>query len=152
MTSITAPRISQIRAYHPVAAGALGAVVYAAAMAAGEAFDLNADTSTAGTSAGEWMLTGLIALVGLGIGVGVGLLGWVGSPSRLSRTALGLAIAAAVLFVAFWSGWPSVFSAVAVGLALEHRRRIGSFATSTGVTAGLGIVTFVAIAYLCVTG
>lgn len=137
---------------HPVATGSLGLLVYAAAMAAGEAFDLNADPDNVGTSAGEWATTGLIALAGLAIGIVVGLRAWAGSPSRLSRTALGLAIASAVLFVAFWSGWPSIFSAVAVGLALEHRRRIGSIATGTAVAAGLGAVTFVFMAFVCVTG
>jgi hypothetical protein len=152
MTSITAPRATRVSPRHPAVTGAVGIVVYAASMAAGEAFDLNADTSTAGTSAGEWAGTGLIALVGLAIGAGVGLRGWVGSPSRLSRTAIGLAVASALLFVVFWSGWPSVFSAVAVGLALEHRRRIGSFAPVTAVAAGLGAVAFVAMVFLCVTG
>jgi hypothetical protein len=41
---------------------------------------------------------------------------------------------------------------VAVGLALEHRRRIGSFATSTAVAAGLGALVFVAMTFFCVIG
>ena len=135
---------------HPVFTGVIGAVVFGAAMASGEAFDLN--KGDGGTSASEWGVTALIALVGLAIGVGIGLRGWGGSPTRLSRTALGLSIAGAVLFIAFWSGWTSVFSAVAIGLALEHRRRIGSFGPSTAIAAGLGVLTFVATAYICVTG
>lgn len=152
MTTTTAPTTVRPSLRHPAVAGALGLGTYAAAMAAGEAFDLNADTGGNGTSAGEWAVTGLIALAGLAIGVAVGLRGWAGPPTRLARTALGLAIASAVLFVAFWSGWPSIFSAVAVGLAVEHARRIGSFGPATGIAAGLGTVAFAAMAFLCVTG
>lgn len=137
---------------HPVVSGVLGVVVFAAAMVAGEAFDLNRDTSDAGTSAGEWLATAGIAAVGLAIGLAFGVRAWAGDIKRLSRTALGLAIAGAVLFIAFWSGWPSVFSAVAVGLALEHRRRIGSFAPSAAIATGLGVLAFLATAYICVTG
>jgi hypothetical protein len=152
MTTTTAPTTTRPSPRHPAATATFGVVTYAAAMAAGEAFGLNADTGGNGASTGEWAVTGLIALAGVAIGVVVGLRGWAGSPTRLSRTALGLAIASAVLFIAFWSGWPSVFSAVAVGLAVEHRRRIGSFAPSSAVAAGLGTVAFVAMAFLCVTG
>lgn len=151
MSTITAPATAHPSPVHPITTGIFGVAVYAAAMATGVLFDLNADGDSA-TSTGEWALTGVIALVGLAIGVVTGLRGWAGSPTRLSRTALGLAIASAVLFVVFWSGWPSVFSAVAVGLALEHRRRIGSFATSTVAAGGLGALVFVATALLCVTG
>ncbi|MGA8851909.1 MAG: hypothetical protein WB508_09335 [Aeromicrobium sp.] len=135
---------------HPTLAGLLGLGVYVAAMVAGEAFGLNADSS--GTSAGQWAITGLIAVAGLAIGVAFGLRGWTGATQRLARIALGLALASAVLFMAFWSGWPSVFSAVAVGLALEHRRRIGSLDLSVGVAAGLGTLVFVATAIVCVIG
>jgi hypothetical protein len=117
MSTMSASTTTHSNPRHPLATGSLGLLVYAAAMAAGEAFDLNADTDNVGTSAGEWAITGLIALAGLAIGIVVGLRGWAGSPTRLARTAIGLAIASAVLFVAFWSGWPSIFSAVAVGLA-----------------------------------
>ncbi len=137
---------------HPVAAGVIGAGTFGLAMVAGDVWGLNKDDDVVAVSASEWLITVGIALVGLAIGVGLGLRAWRGAVSRLSRTALGLAIAGAVTFVAFWSGWPSVFSAVAVGLALEHRRRIGSFSTSTGIAAALGVLTFVATAYICVTG
>ncbi len=137
---------------HPAAAGVVGAVTFGLAMVAGDVFDLNKDDDTVAVTASEWLITGGIALVGLAIGVGLGLRAWHGDATRLSRTALGLAIAGGVTFVAFWSGWPSVFSAVAVGLALEHRRRIGSFSTSTGIAVALGVITFVATAFICVTG
>lgn len=149
MTTTSAPATARPSPLHPAATAVTGVLTFAAAMAAGEVFDLNAGGDT---SAGEWAVAGLIAVVGVAIGIAVGLRGWTGSPTRLSRTALGLAIAGAVLFVVFWSGWPSVFSAVAVGLALEHRRRLGSFAPSTAIAAGLGAVAFVAVAILCVTG
>lgn len=136
--------------WHPAAAGTFGFVTYAAALAAGETFGLNAAGND--TSAGDWAGTGLIALVGLAIGVTIGLRGWAGPPSRLARIALGLAIAGAALFVVFWSGWPSVFGAVAVGLAVDHRRRIGSFAPSTAIAAGLGALAFLAATFLCVIG
>jgi hypothetical protein len=151
MRTITAPAATHLSPLHPIRTGILGVVVYAVAMATGELYDLNADADSA-TSADQWVVTGAVALVGLAVGYVIGLGGWAGSPTRLSRTALGLAIVSAALFVVFWSGWPSVFSAVAVGLALEHRRRIGSFATSTAVAAGLGALVFVAMTFFCVTG
>lgn len=151
-TTTTSSWTTGLGPLHPFLTGTVGLAVYAAAMASGEVFDLNADPDNVATSAGEWIVTGLIAAVGLGVGLAVGLRAWSGDPTRLSRSALGLAIGSAVLFVAFWSGWPSVFSAVAVGLALEHRRRIGSFGPGTAVATGLGVVAFVATAFACVTG
>jgi hypothetical protein len=151
MSITTAAATTHHSALHPIRIGILGVVVYGVSMAIGELFDLNADGNSA-TSADQWVVTGAVVLVGLAIGVVIGVHGWAGSPTRLSRTALGLAVVSAVLFVVFWSGWPSVFSAVAVGLALEHRRRVGSFATSTAVAAGLGALVFVAMAFFCVTG
>ncbi len=151
-TSTHTPTRAGFGPLHPVVTGMLGLIAFGAAMAAGEAFDLNSDTSDAATSAGEWLATAGIAVVGLAIGLGFGLRAWAGDVQRLSRTALGLAIAGAALFVVFWSGWPSVFSAVAVGLALEHRRRIGSFAPISAIAVGLGVLAFLATGYVCVTG
>jgi hypothetical protein len=131
----------------------VGAVTCAAALAVGEVFDLNADPGgDTNTSASQWLLTGGIIAVGLLIGFMQGRWAWAGDVRRVTRTALGLAIASAVLFVAFWSGWPSVFSAVAVGLALEQRRRIGSFSPATAIATGLGVLVFVATAVVCVLG
>lgn len=137
---------------HPVAAGVVGAAAFGLAMIAGDVFDLNKDDDTVATTASDWLVPGGLALLGLAVGVALGLRAWRGDVTRLSRTALGLAIAGAVTFVAFWSGWPSVFSAVAFGLALEHRRRIGSFSASTGIAAGISLVTFVVTAFVCVVG
>lgn len=137
---------------HPVAAGLVGATTFGLAMTTGEVFDLNKGDDSVGVGITEWLITGGLALVGLAIAVGVGLHAWRGDATRVSRTALGLAIAGAATFVVFWSGWPSAFSAVAFGLALEHRRRVGSFSLSSGTAAALGALAFVATAYICVTG
>jgi len=75
-----------------------------------------------------------------------------GSPRRLAATALGLSIAAAATYVAFWSGWPHVFGAVAVVLAIEYRRRVGSFAPTTIIALSLGAIALVAAAITCVFG
>ncbi|HEY0905135.1 MAG TPA: hypothetical protein VGE14_14705 [Marmoricola sp.] len=138
---------------HPALTAPLGAFTCAAALAAGELFDLNADPGgDTNTSSSEWLVTGGIIVVGLLIGYVLGRRAWAGNLQRLSRTAVGLAIASAVLFVAFWSGWPSVFSAVAIGLALEHRRRVGSFSPATAIAVGLGVLAFGATAVVCVIG
>lgn len=137
---------------HPFVTGAVGAITFAAAMFAGEAFDLNRSGDGASMSTTEWLVTAGLAVVGLVVGVAVGLRGWKGDPARLSTYALGLSLAAAATFVVFWSGWPSVLSAVAVGLAVEHRRRVGSFSPSTAIASGLGVLAFLATAYICVTG
>lgn len=155
MTTITQHSVSTTGSFHPIRTAAFGVLAFAGAMVAGDAFDLNKDYGNGTgltTTASEWLVTAAIAAVGLAVGVALGLRAWNGDAARLSKYALGLSVASAVTFVAFWSGWPSVFSAVAVGLALEHRRRIGSFATSTAIAAGLGVIAFVATAYICVTG
>lgn len=151
-TTATRPTTVQSPA-HPLVAGPIGTLVFAAAMAVGEVFELNADTGgDTNSSLSEWLVTGGLAVVGLAIAVTLGIRAWQGDPARLAKYSLGLAIAGAVTFVAFWSGWPSAFSAVAVGLALENRRRIGSFGPATGIAAGLGVLAFLATAYICVTG
>jgi hypothetical protein len=137
----------------PLAAAGVGAVTFAAAMTAGEVFDLNADSADApGTSTSEVMAyAGIVLVAGI---VAVGLAVWAlgGTPRRVSATALGLAIAAAATFVAFWSGWPLVYGAVAVFLALEHRRRVGGFSGASATALGLGATAFVAAAVFCVIG
>lgn len=138
---------------HPFVTGPIGAVTFAAAMVVGDAFDLNKDRASGFTmSATEMLVTAGLGLVGLVIGVALGQRAWRGDTGRLSKYAVGLAIAGALTFIAFWSGWPSVFSAVAVGLAWEHRRRIGSFSPASAIAAGLGVLAFLATAYICVTG
>jgi hypothetical protein len=152
-TIATSRKTVSLSPRHPAVTGPVGALTTAAALAAGEAFDLNADPGgNTATSASEWLVTGGIIAVGLLIGVQLGRWAWAGDVRRITRTALGLAIASAVLFIAFWSGWPTVFSAVAIGLSLEQRRRIGSFSPATVIATGLGGLAFVAASVLCVTG
>ena len=138
---------------HPLIAAATGAVTFGVTMIAGDVFDLNTDSDTGPATSG-WEIALYVGLVvaAMLIAVWLGLRARAGSPRRLSRTALGLAIAAAVTYVAFWSGWPQVFGAVAVVLAVEHRRRVGSFSAATLTALILGAIAFIAAAFTCVLG
>jgi hypothetical protein len=138
---------------HPLIAAATGAVTFGLTMTAGDAFGINSDPDggPATTVLEIALYVGLVAAAIL-IAVWLGLRARAGSPSRLSGTALGLAIASAATFVAFWSGWPHVFGAVAVALAIEHRRRVGSFSAATVTALVLGAIAFVASAVTCVIG
>lgn len=151
--SITTTTSHRIDVLHPVIAATAGAITFGLAMWAGEVFDLNSDSETGpATSSSEIALyVGLVAAAIL-IAVWLGLRARAGSPSRLSSTALGLAIASAATFVAFWSGWPQVFGAVAVALAVEHRRRVGSYSAATLTALVLGAIAFVASAVTCLLG
>jgi hypothetical protein len=149
-TITTTPR--RIDILHPLVAALTGAATFGLAMTAGELFDLNADPDGPATSSGE--VAAYIGLVAAAVAIAVwlGLRARAGSPRRLSATALGLAIAAAVTVVVFWSGWPHVFGAVAVVLAVEHRRRVGSFSVTTMAALALGATALVAAAYVCLVG
>jgi hypothetical protein len=143
----------RIDVLHPLIAATTGAVTFGLAMIAGDVFDLNTDSDT-GPATSVWeiaLYVGLVAAAML-IAVWLGLRARAGSPGGLSATALGLAIAAAATFVAFWSGWPQVFGAVAVALAVEHRRRVGSFSAATLTALVLGAIAFIAAAVTCVFG
>jgi hypothetical protein len=138
---------------HPLVAATTGAVAFGLTMTAGEVFDLNADSAgRAATSMLEIALYVGLVVAAIAITSWLGLRARAGSPSRLSATALGLAIASAALYVGFWSGWPHVFGAVAVELAIEHRRRVGSFSAATLTALGLGAIAFIASAVTCVLG
>jgi hypothetical protein len=138
---------------HPVIAAATGAVTFGLTMIAGDVFDLNTDSDTGpATSGWEIALYVGIVVAAMLIAAWLGLRARAGSPRRLSATALGLAIAAAVTYVAFWSGWPQVFGAVAVVLAVEHRRRVGSFSAATLTALILGAIAFIAAAITCLFG
>jgi hypothetical protein len=93
-----------------------------------------------------------VSTVGVAIAVWAGRRAWSGQPARLARTALILAVVAAVTIPAFWTGWPNVFGAVAVGLALESRRRVGSLGAAAGTALILGSVAFVAGTVACALG
>jgi hypothetical protein len=143
----------RIDVLHPLVAATAGALTFALAMTAGEVFDLNADAGRGpATSWGEIAAYVGMVLAAMLVAVWLGLRARDGSPKRLQATALGLAIAAAVLFVAFWSGWPQIFGAVAVVLALEHRRRVGSFSPASVAALVVGAVALVASAIICVLG
>lgn len=151
-TLITSPA-RRLDLLHPLVGAATGAAVFALTMTSGDLFDLNADphegpaTSLAEIGAYAGLVLGAVL-----IAVWLGARALAGSPRRLSATALGLAVASAVTFVAFWSGWPHVYGAVAVALALEYRRRVGSFSGPTLTALILGTVAFLAAATICVLG
>ena len=135
-----------------VAAGLAGAVVFGLSMAAGVAFDLNADGGDTPFEWSELWFYIVSPLVALALAVWLGRRALDGTPQRLARTALGLGIAAVATVVVFWTGWPLVFGAVATALGLEHRRRVGSFATAAAVAAALGTLALIVGAFICVTG
>ncbi|MFC4786811.1 hypothetical protein ACT8ZV_20215 [Nocardioides sp. MAHUQ-72] len=138
---------------HPLVASAFGAAVFATSMAAGEAFDLNADSgSDSGVGTSDLLAYAGFVLAAAVIAVSLGLWARAGSPRRLSRTALGLAVAAAVTVVAFWSSWPLVFGATAVALAMEHRRRLGSLSATSAGAAVVGALALSVAALFCVIG
>ncbi len=152
MSTVTTPS-HRLDVLHPLTAAATAAVIYGLAMAAGEVYDLNAgiDGRPATSATDVAAYVGLVVAAGV-IAVWLGMRARAGSPKRLATTSLGLAIAAAVTYVAFWSGWPHVFGAVAIVLAVEHRRRVGSFSATTGIALGLGAIALVSAAITCVLG
>jgi hypothetical protein len=138
---------------HPLVAATAGALTFGLTMTAGNVFDLNTDKPGAPTmSAAEIALYVGFVLAAILIAVWLGLRARAGSPSRLSGTALGLAVASAAMFVVFWSGWPHVFGAVAVALAFEHRRRVGSSSAATLTALVLGATAFIASAIASLIG
>jgi hypothetical protein len=137
----------RIDVLHPAVAAVTGAATFALAMTAGDVFSLNSDPDGGpATSAGEIAAYLGLVTAAILIAAWLGLAARAGSPRQLSATALGLAIAAAVTFIAFWSGWPQVFGAVAVVLAVEHRRRVGSFSVTTVSALALGAIAVIAAA------
>lgn len=152
MTTLTTTS-HRIDVLHPMVAATAGAVTFALAMTAGAVLDLNADD--AGATATGWAglaLYAVLLLAAMLIAGWLGLRARAGAPKRLASTALGLAIAAAALFVVFWSGWPHVFAAVAAVLALEHRRRVGSFSTTAVAAFVVGAIVLFAATVTCVLG
>jgi hypothetical protein len=151
--STTTTASHRVDVFHPVIAAAIGAITFGLTMTAGDAFGINPDPpgAPATTVLDIALYVGLVLAASL-IAIWLGLRARAGSPRRLSATALGLAIASAATFVAFWSGWPHVFGAVAVVLAVEHRRRVGSFSAATLTALVLGATAFIASAVTCVLG
>ncbi len=151
MTTATIRSSHRFDVLHPLVAVGVGAVTFAATMVAGDLFDLQAEEGGNPGLAELAAYAGLV-LVAAAIALWLGGRARAGAPSRLSVTALGLSLASAVTFVAFWSGWPHIFSAVGIVLALEHRRRVGSFSGVTTSALILGVVVFAATSLLCLTG
>ena len=149
-TSTTAQRVDLL---HPLPAALFGGAVFAAAMTAGEVFGLNSDESGGATTT----MSDIAAYAG-SVVAAVALATWLGtrarsgSPDRLARYALGLALASAVTFVAFWSGWPHVLAAVAVVSAVEHRRRVGGLGAMSGIALLLGSLSLIASTFVCLVG
>jgi hypothetical protein len=153
MSTATTTTSHRVDVLHPLIAAATGAITFGLTMTAGDVFDLSSDLPGApATTARDIALYVGMVVAAIVIAVWLGLRARAGSPSRLSGTALGLAIASAATFVAFWSGWPHVFGAVAVALAIEHRRRVGSFSAATVTALVLGTIAFTAAAVTCLIG
>jgi hypothetical protein len=159
MTLTKQPAALRTSILSPVVTAAFGFVVYALSMMAGEVFGVNADsrlepahTHTLWESAAESAPEFAIGLVGVAIAVSAGRHAWRGQPSGMARTAVVLAIVAALTLPVFWAGWANVFGAVAAGLALENRRRVGSLGASSATALVLGSVAFAAAAVICVLG
>ncbi len=149
--SITASQQTNIhRRGLPAAAAAAGLLAYGLAFTAGQVFDLN--SGGAPVTRGDIAAYVGIASAGTAIALWFAYRAWGGAPSRLSHTALGLSLAAAITFVAFWSGWPEVFGAVGAVLAVEHRRRVGSFSPATVAALVVGVVASAVAAYICIVG
>jgi NhaP-type Na+/H+ or K+/H+ antiporter len=143
----------------PAVAATFGFAVYAISMIAGNVFEWNMDarldhphSHTAWESVTDYAGEFAIGLVGVAIAIWAGRRAWIAQPHRLARTALILAVVAAVTIVAFWAGWSNVLGAVAAGLALEYRRRVGSLGAAAGTALALGAAAFVAGTALCLLG
>jgi hypothetical protein len=153
MSTVTVRSGRRLDVLHPLVAATIGATTFAATMVAGTVFDLNSDADDApSTSLLELASYAGLVLAAGALAVWLGVRARAGAPRRVSGTALGLAIASASTFVAFWSGWPHVFAAVAIALALEYRRRVGSFSGPAAIALVLGIISFAATSYICLVG
>lgn len=153
MTSTTTPaQARRVDGLHPLPAALVGAAAFAVAMTAGEAFGLNSDADSPSSTWTDVAAYAGLVLAAVALATWLGTRAREGTPDRLARYALGLALASAVTFVAFWSGWPHVLGAVALVTALEHRRRVGSFGGASATAAGLGGLALLAATVVCVIG
>ena len=153
MSATTQAPPRRVDVLHPLVAAVAGAIIFAVAMTAGEVFDLNSDGADApATTLTDVLWYAGLVLAAVVLAVWLGTRARAGTPDRLARYALGIAIGAALTFVAFWSGWPQVLGATAIVLALEHRRRVGGFSVGTATSALVGTAALAASAFICVTG
>lgn len=153
MTTFTPSSTRRVDALHPLVAALLGAAAFALSLTAGDVLDLNRE----GPEAPATSLTDVLAYAGLVLtavllAVWLGRRARAGTPDRLARYALGLAVGSVVTFVVFWSGWPQVLGAVSLALALEHRRRIGGFTALSGTAAAVGTLGLTSSVILCLLG
>lgn len=148
MTTTTPAVAHRTDVLDPAVPAVFGATVFALSLLAGEVLDLTSGAHTAS----EWALTAGIAVVGGVIAAVVGRRSLRGTPAAVARTALVLAVVAAVTVVVFWAGWSHVFGAVAVGLAVEARRRSGRLTGASGTALVVGALAFVAATVFCVIG
>jgi hypothetical protein len=93
-----------------------------------------------------------VGLVGAAIAVWAGRRAWTAQLRHLTRSALVLAVVAAMTVPAFWAGWSNIFGAVATGLALESRRRVGSLGAQASAALVLGSTAFVVGAIISLLG
>ena len=154
------PELERASMLSPGVTAAFGFTVYVLAMIAGNVFEVNLDSQRGNThphtvweSATTYWAEFAIGLVGVAIAVWAGRHVWRNQPSLVARTALILAVVAAVTVpLLFWAGWPCIFGAVAIGLALEGRRRVGSLGTTAVIAVLLGAAAFVAGTVTCLLG
>jgi hypothetical protein len=159
MTQTQQPVAQRISILSPVVTAAFGFVVYALSIISGGVFDVNADSRvepahshTFWESATDMAPEFAVGLVGAAIAVWAGRRAWTAQPRHLTRSALVLAVVAAMTVPAFWAGWSNIFGAVATGLALESRRRVGSLGAQASAALVLGSTAFVVGAIISLLG
>ena len=150
----TAGRTAGVTTRGTVAAGLAGAVVFGLAMAAGMAFDLNADGKT-GRPRSSRPSSGSTSCLRWSRSLWPG--GWAGThwPGRPTgspgpHSAWGSPPAATV--AVFWTGWPLVFGAVATLLSAGAPPPAGLVRTTAVAATALGSLALLISAYFCVTG
>lgn len=124
-------------AVHPVVLAIVGVVVHAPAMVIGYKYNLGYASLAAGAA--------VVAIL-------LGNWAWAGSPARLERTSLGMAIAAAVALPGWWAGWPLVLGLPAAGLAVASRQREGAFSVVSTIGLAVGLIAFGVGVVFCLSG
>lgn len=158
--SSTAPSTARRRVPAPDAATATGAVVGFACTVVGQYVQTPWKSGPAQWGVdfagnGGWttllVLIAFVAVAALVVGLATDRARAV-PPERTARSALILAILAAVTIAVFWTGVPAVLAGGAAGLALGSRRRLGRL-TSPAVVALVVVALVVTFAvYLAFTG
>jgi hypothetical protein len=123
---------------HPVVTSLVAAGVHGVAMSMGSQYGYN--IGYASLAAAAVLLSSV-----------VGRWAWAGGATRLARVALGLGIASAAVFPAYFGGWPLVLGLTAVGMAIEYRNRVGSWSSSAAIGLVAGLIGCVAGVGICFT-